>query len=87
MTSSGLRGIALAALVALAVLAAPTAHADEGSYLAYLRGTYPAETGGIWDGWLLLGGSKACAGDPYPAPGVPALSAAVVDAAHRELCP
>jgi hypothetical protein len=77
---------AVLGLLAAAALAAPV-RADQGSYLDYLHQRYPGETAGLADHMLLFGGAKACAGDRNSAPGMPALSAAVWDAAHRELCP
>lgn len=62
--------------------------ADDGSYLSVVRQN-PASAG-FSDFALLFGGHKACMTPPDQvasvAPGFPALSAAVYDAAHREMC-
>jgi hypothetical protein len=82
-------GAALAAAVATTFIAAPQAHADDGSYLAVVRQD-PA-VAGFPDFALLVGGHKACMLPPDQvaavAPGMPAVSAAVYAAAHREICP
>lgn len=71
------------------IVAAPAAKADDASYLASLHGN--SAVAGFSDFALLIGGHKACALPPDQmaavAPGMPAVSSAVYDAAHRELCP
>jgi hypothetical protein len=69
----------------ITVLAAPSAHADAGSYLAAAHAD-PA-LAGFPDFALMVGGSKACAGDRNSAPGMPAVSEATYRIAHQELCP
>lgn len=80
---------AAGALTAVALAGAPSAHADDASYLATVHGS--AAVAGFSDFALLIGGHKACMLPPDQvaavAPGMPAVSAAVYDAAHRELCP
>jgi hypothetical protein len=72
-------------------IAAPQAHADPGSYLADLRARHGDVIDGCPDYTLLFGGQKACLTPPdhinAVAPGMPALSAAVYDSAHKELYP
>ncbi|GAB1813880.1 hypothetical protein [Mycobacterium sp. MUNTM1] len=73
----------------LSVMNAPGARADDGSYLTLVRQS-PA-VAGFNDFALLFGGHKACTLPPDQvaavAPGMPAVSAAVYEAAHREICP
>jgi hypothetical protein len=57
------------------------------SYLDYLHSHYGPTVAGFSDFALGIGGGKACTGDQNSAPGMPVVSAAVFDAAHRELCP
>jgi hypothetical protein len=81
----------LGAAVATTFIAAPQAHADPGSYLADLRARHGDVIDGFPDYTPLFGGQKACLTPPdhinAVAPGMPALSAAVYDSAHKELCP
>jgi hypothetical protein len=86
---------ATAAIITTAILCAvtgaPVVQADTGSYLADLRARHGDVVDGFPDYTLLFGGQKACL-MPLDhinavAPGMPALSAAVYDSAHRELCP
>jgi hypothetical protein len=69
----------------LAVWSAQVARADAGSYIAAAHAD-PA-LGGFSDYALMIGGGKACAGDRFPAPGMPAVNEAVYRIAHQELCP
>lgn len=72
----------IVAAVAVSVGAAPSAHADQGSYLAAahaeptLRGTN--------DLWLMAVGSEVCAGRVLP---YGPSADAVTRIAHQELCP
>ena len=81
--------IATTAAVIGMLLGTPIAHADDGTYLAYVRSQYPATVAGFSDFALLFGGHKACMTSDVAsvAPGFPALSAAIYDAAHKEICP
>lgn len=70
-------------LALLTLVFAPSAHADQGSYLAAAHAD-PVLAGSS-DFWLMVAGSKACAG-AYHANWRPAY-AAVIRIAHHELCP
>lgn len=74
---------ALVAMVALPLSVPPAAHADQGSYLAAAHAD-PVLAGSS-DFWLMVAGSKACAGVYHENWG-PAY-AAVIRIAHQELCP
>jgi hypothetical protein len=81
----------LGAAAAAALIAAPTAHADTNSYLDYLHSHHAGAIAGFSDFALIIGGNKACVLPPDQvaavAAGMPAVSSAVYDAAHHELCP
>jgi len=79
-------GIVAAGAILAGIVPAPEASADPGSYLSDVRERHHALVDGFPDFALLVGGQKACMG-MVPAPGMPELSAAVSDSAHRELCP
>jgi hypothetical protein len=89
--TKGLTLSAAGVLSAVVIAAAPSARADDGSYLDYLHSNHAGAIAGFNDFALLLGGHKACLLPPDQvaavAPGMPAVSAAVYEAAHHEMCP
>jgi len=84
---------AAAAATALLTAAAPAAHADAQSYLAYIR-DHQINTAGRSDAWLLDSGNRACAMLSQgmtvdQISGGPSFvdTRGLTDAAQHELCP